>query len=169
MTIQIPDEVKQRCWSFLQHYNIGTRYKANGSKEQQYVGLVGEVMIKELLQIDSSLKDGYDGGFDLMYKGFKIDVKTMGRTCDPKPHYVNNFIAMQEGFDCDLYIFNSINKKSNKLTICGYISKEELLTHSVLYKEGEKRYRTDGSYFKLKADTYEIENKHLKNIHELWD
>ena len=51
----------------------------------------------------------------------------MGRTVDVKDYFVHNFIAFQETYNCDIYIFNSLNKKTNQLNICGWITKAELL------------------------------------------
>ena len=51
--------------------------------------------------------------------------------------------------------------------ICGYLSKEDLLSKSILYKKGTKRERANGTSFTLKADTYEIENFKLNDINEL--
>tara|TARA_R110000868_G_scaffold314566_1_gene575496 strand:+ start:362 stop:862 length:501 start_codon:yes stop_codon:yes gene_type:complete len=162
MNLKIPKELKVKCWDFLKKNNLGNRLEANGNKEQQFVGLIGEIMVVNLFGLEYKFSQGFDGGFDFIYKGKKIDVKTMGRTVDPKPYFVNNFIAFQKDFNCDYYIFTSLNKKTNELTICGYLSKEDLLKKSTLYKKGTKRTRTNGTSFILKADTYEIENFNLK-------
>tara|TARA_R110000787_G_scaffold18164_1_gene55979 strand:- start:42 stop:542 length:501 start_codon:yes stop_codon:yes gene_type:complete len=162
MNLKIPKELKVKCWNFLKKNNLGNRLEANGNKEQQFVGLIGEIMVVNLFGLEYKFSQGFDGGFDFIYKGKKIDVKTMGRTVDPKPYFVNNFIAFQKDFNCDYYIFTSLNKKTNELTICGYLSKEDLLKKSTLYKKGTKRTRTNGTSFVLKADTYEIENFNLK-------
>ena len=162
MNLKIPKELKVKCWDFLKKNNLGNRLEANGNKEQQFVGLIGEIMVVNLFGLEYKFSQGFDGGFDFIYKGKRIDVKTMGRTVDPKPYFVNNFIAFQKDFNCDYYIFTSLNKKTNELTICGYLSKEDLLKKSTLYKKGTKRTRTNGTSFILKADTYEIENFNLK-------
>ena len=162
MNLKIPKELKVKCWDFLKKNNLGNRLEANGNKQQQFVGLIGEIMVVNLFGLEYKFSQGFDGGFDFIYKGKKIDVKTMGRTVDPKPYFVNNFIAFQKDFNCDYYIFTSLNKKTNELTICGYLSKEDLLKKSTLYKKGTKRTRTNGTSFILKADTYEIENFNLK-------
>ena len=162
MNLKIQKELKVKCWDFLKKNNLGNRLEANGNKEQQFVGLIGEIMVVNLFGLEYKFSQGFDGGFDFIYKGKRIDVKTMGRTVDPKPYFVNNFIAFQKDFNCDYYIFTSLNKKTNELTICGYLSKEDLLKKSTLYKKGTKRTRTNGTSFILKADTYEIENFNLK-------
>jgi hypothetical protein len=167
MTLHVPEEIKTSVWNFVSNNNIGQRSKANGNKVQQYVGLLGEVVVKKYLGVDYELKSGFDGGFDLNYKGLKIDVKTMGRTVEPRENYVNNFIAYQEKFDCDAYVFCSLNKTNYNLTVCGWVTKKQLQERSKIYKEGTERTRADGSVFKLKAPTYEIKNNQLNNIEDL--
>ena len=166
--IIIPNKLKNDVWQYLNENNIGNRFEFNGNKEQQFVGLVGEIIIKRLFGLDHEFKNGFDGGFDFVYKGLKIDVKTMGRNVDVKDYFVNNFVAHQKQFDCDIYIFCSLNKKTNELTICGFLSKKQLLKLAVLYKKGDKRKRSNGTTFQIKTDSYEIQNKNLKNISKLF-
>ena len=164
ISIPISDDIKRSVWNFLKNNNIGNRGKADGNKSEQYVGLLGETVVKNYLGVDNTFSSGFDGGYDLHYNGMKIDVKTMGRTVNPKPYYVNNFIAYQSDFKCDAYIFCSINKKTSELTICGWVTKDELLDLACLYEEGAIRTRSDGTTFKMKAPTYEIKNSMLKSI-----
>ena len=112
-------------------------------------------------------KNGFEGGFDMRYKGTKIDVKQKGRPEAMKPYFVHNFIGFQKEFDCDFYIFNSLNKTTNKLEICGWITKDNLIKKSCFYKEGDVRNRDNGTCFEMKADTYEIENRLLNKINLL--
>lgn len=166
--IIIPNKLKNDVWQYLNENNIGNRFEFNGNKEQQFVGLVGEIIIKRLFGLDHEFKNGFDGGFDFVYKGLKIDVKTMGRNVDVKDYFVNNFVAHQKKFDCDIYIFCSLNKKTNELTICGFLSKKELLKKSIYRKKGETMQRSNGTTFVLKTNNYQIENKDLKNIAKLF-
>lgn len=167
MILDIDYNLKKEVWNYLKNNNIGNRSKANGSKEEQFVGLLGEIRVKEFFNIDHKFENGFDGGFDFIYKGKKFDVKTMGRNVDPKPYYVNNFICYQLDYNCDGYIFCSLNKKTNKLSVCGWVTKEELKTRGDLFAIGQERTRSDGSSFKLKAPTLEIKNNQLNNINDL--
>ena len=45
MVLFVPKDIRLMVWDFVSKNNIGQRSKANGNKEQQYVGLLGEVMI----------------------------------------------------------------------------------------------------------------------------
>jgi hypothetical protein len=91
----------------------------------------------------------------------------MGRNVDMKPDYVHNFIGLQKQFKCDIYIFTSLNKKKSELTVCGWVTKEELFERAEKFKKGTKRYRDDGTHTLLKATTYEIKNKNLNSIKDL--
>lgn len=164
VVLPINNKVKKTAWNFLKNNNIANRGRADGNKGEQYVGLLGETIVKQYLGIDTKFSNGFDGGYDLKYNGIKVDVKTMGRMVNPKPYYVNNFIAYQSDFKCDAYIFCSINKKTSELTICGWVTKDELLERANLYEKGTIRTRTDGSTFELKAPTYEIQNDRLNSI-----
>ena len=167
----IPISLKQKTWDWLQDHSMGHRFAANGNKEQQFVGLLGENLFKTIIGLYPTFEDGFDGGYDIGLNGKKIDVKTMGRTVDPQPHYVNNFISYQEHFDCNMYAFCSINKKQNTFWVCGMIDKDTMLQNASYYKEGEIRYRDNGTSFQMKAPTYEIENHKLhqvENIQSIW-
>ncbi len=165
---KIPKQLKNDVWTFLNENNIGNRFEGNGNKEQQFVGLVGEIMVKRLFGFDHEFKKGFDGGFDFQYKGFKIDVKTMGRNVDVKDYFVNNFVAHQKQFDCDIYIFCSLNKRKNEFTICGYLSKKELLEKSVFRNKGESLSRSNGTSFVAKTNNLEVQYKQMNNIEKLF-
>ena len=90
MNINIPKDLKLKCWNYLQKNNMGNRHSANGNKEEQLVGLLGEVLTKQLFNIEHKFSNGFDGGYDFIYKENKIDVKTMGRTVNVKDYFVNN-------------------------------------------------------------------------------
>ena len=58
----------------------------------------------------------------------------------------------------------SINKKSNELTVCGWINKKGLFEKSSFFPKGTFRYRSDKSKFKTFTDLYEISNKDLFQV-----
>ena len=124
MTIEIPKQLKLKCWNYLKNNNMGNRHSANGNKEQQFVGLIGEVLTKKIFKKMHTFENGFDGGYDFIHRTNKIDVKTMGRTVDVKDYFVHNFIAFQETYDCDIYIFNSLNKKIKNLIYVDGLQKQ---------------------------------------------
>ena len=121
---KINQEQKKRIWKWLQSNNIANRGEFDGDKQKQLVGLIGEFEVHNyLLGYYPEFKKGFDGGVDIIYKDKTIDVKTMGRNVDCQMHYVNNFVASQLKYDCDVIIFVSVNKKDNTFSICGWIEK----------------------------------------------
>lgn len=159
---KIPQEIKTYCGRLISEYNFGHRGIADGNREEQYTGMVGQCMICKLFETALPTGEGgFDQGVDLTFEGLSIDVKTMGRTTAVRPHYVNNFIGLQKDYKTDIYIFCSINKKTSILTVCGWVTKAQLLERASFFKKGTKRYRSDGSWFRTKADLYEIANSKL--------
>ena len=167
MRVKLSDDLKNKVWSYVNNNVVGKRGKADGSKQEAYVGLLGECAVHQIFKGNMKFADGFDGGFDFEHKDLKIDVKTMGRTVDPKPDFVNNFIAYQKNLKADAFIFCSLNKRTYELTICGWITKEDLIEKAEKFTKGTVRERSDGSTFKLKAPTYEIKNTDLKPIETL--
>tara|TARA_R100001244_G_scaffold59445_1_gene50001 strand:+ start:678 stop:1217 length:540 start_codon:yes stop_codon:yes gene_type:complete len=164
---KIPEELKQEVWRELQTRELGNRGKADGSKQDQLTGMLGEIMVKQLFKIKHEWSDGFDGGYDLKLGDLKFDVKTMLRKVDPEPDYVFNVLEFQKDLDSDAYIFCSINKRTSMLWVCGWISKEEFFKKAEKFEKGKKRERKDGSKMKLKANNFEIKIKELNPIQPL--
>tara|TARA_Y100000310_G_C20124929_1_gene553192 strand:- start:25 stop:549 length:525 start_codon:yes stop_codon:yes gene_type:complete len=169
--LEINKEQKLRIWNYLKTNSIAKRGRFDGNKENQLLGLIAEFEIHNLLLGHyPEFKSGFDNGVDIIYKGKSIDVKCMGRNVYVKMDYVNNFLECQLKYNCDVLIFASINKEENCLQICGWIYKKDIPKKSILYEKGERRYRTDGTYFTLQENTYEITNYNLidfKYIYEI--
>lgn len=161
----VNNNIIEHCNKQIEVFNFGKRGVADGTKEQQLTGIIGQSVLMELF--DAGLIDGskgFDGGKDILYNGIKIDVKTMGRTTDMRSYYVHNFIGLQKDYDTDIYIFCSYNKTSNKLTICGWISKDDLIKKATLYPKGTIRTRSNGTTFEIFTDLYELANTTLNNV-----
>lgn len=168
MITKITEDFKQEVWRKLQDVDLGKRGKADGSKQDQFVGMLGEITVKNLFKIKHEWNNEFDGGYDLKLGNIKFDVKTMGRNVDPEPDYVFNILEFQKDLDSDAYIFCSLNKRTNMLHICGWIMKEDFFKKAEKYEKGKKRKRKDGTKMKLKANNFEIKIKDLKNFNELY-
>lgn len=163
--IKVSDEILQHSQYQVDHYDFGKRYFANGDKEQQLTGVIGQSIIMNMFDqgyVDGS--KGCDDGTDIDLDGCSIDVKTMGRTVRPQPGYVNNYMACQAKFKTQVLIFCSYNKKNNELTVCGWIPKEDFLKKATFCKKGTPRLRRNGTSFFVKADMYEIENFKIYDV-----
>jgi hypothetical protein len=163
--IKVKDEILKHCQNQIEKYEFGKRYVANGNKEQQLTGIIGQSVVMEMFgqgYVDGST--GFDGGTDISFCGCSIDVKTMGRTTDVRYNYVNNFIALQKNLNTDIFIFCSYNKTNQELTVCGWIPKAEFLKKASFFPKGSIRYRANGTSFQTFADLYEIRNDLLYDV-----
>ena len=163
-------ELKEYCWKLVNTIDLGQRSKYNGTPEQQYAGMIGECVVREMFGfgwVDG--KSGFDGGVDLRYKGKRYDVKTMSRTTDVKDYYTNNILKCQMKYNVDGYIFCSMNTKKNELTVCGWIKKEDAIKHRKLNPKGMIMQQGKGKGEPLDADWYEIDNQYLNFVNSVID
>lgn len=166
--VKVSTDIIKYCKALLSKHNFGQRGIADGNYSEQLTGLIGQCTVLKLFDMPLMTGEkGFDGGEDLVFNGKIIDVKTMGRTTEVRDYYVNNFIGLQKDYKTDIYIFCSLNKKTNFLTVCGWVTKAELFERAKFYKKDSKRYRSDGTYFKTKADLYEINNTDLNQVNSL--
>jgi hypothetical protein len=160
--VQVSQEVVEYARGLVGEGNYGRRGIADGTCEQQIIGLIGQTVVHDLFGVPRPRNRGRaDGGVDFVFQGLAVDVKTMGRNVPPRPDYANNFQALQEQFPTDVFIFCSLNKKTLVLTICGWTNKSELLETATLHPAGTRQVRTDGTAFRVRADLYEISNRDL--------
>ena len=163
--VRVPDAIIAHCKRQIELYDFGQRYTANGTKEQQLTGIIGQSVIMNMFGLP--LVDGatgFDNGVDIVHNGKSIDVKTMGRTTDVRDYYVNNFIALQQNLNTDVFIFCSYNKTNQELTVCGWIPKAEFLKKAAFFPKGSIRYRANGTSFQTFTDLYEIRNDMLYDV-----
>ncbi len=169
-TVGVEHTLIEHCKNVLAKHNFGKRFTANGTKEQQLTGIIGQSVIMTFF--DKGLVDGssgFDGGVDLVFNNKTIDVKTMGRTTSVKTGYTNNFLKLQDYFNTNIYVFCSYHKIKHVLTVCGWISKEDFVIKRQFYPKGSLRTRFDKTTFTTFADLYEIDNKDLNNVNSISD
>ena len=146
---------------------VGTsKYGANGSNTQQTVGILGERKVQELFDHELTIPEGqgYDGGFDLVYEGLHIDVKTMGRkTSHLRGDYMSNVFGGVHLHKCDVYVFASYNSNNGVLTICGWLSQDSFKHKAVFRKKGQT-YTTDSMTKTMRYDNYEIRIDQMCNV-----
>ncbi len=163
--INVSNKIIDYAKGLVKNHNFGNRGVADGNVHEQLTGLIGQCTVQTMFHVNLLTgAGGFDHGKDLEFAGLSIDVKTMGRTTDVKDYYVNNFIALQKDYPTDAYIFCSYFEEKKELTICGWLPKNELEKMASFYKKGTKRYRSDKTWFRTKADLYEIPNKKLRQV-----
>jgi hypothetical protein len=164
--LHIDQNIIEYSRKLTENKNFGKRGKYDGSPRQQFIGVVSENVVRKYLGYKPMMLNGFDGGYDIEWNGYKVDIKSMERTVNPRPHYVNNFVDYQRNHKADAFMFCSVNNKTKNLWICGWITKKEFLQEAKLYKKGFIRNRDNGTSFKLDADNWEIENYKLHSINK---
>ena len=168
--VKVSDEQITYAEFLITHYNFGQRGYGDGSPKEQRTGMIGQVVLADLLGLPRPTgEEGFDGGYDFVINGKKVDLKTMSRTGPMKSFYVHNFIGYQIKYDTQIFIVASLNTTNNILTICGTVTKERILEKAVFTPQGGYRMRSDGTRFKVKAPLYEIEQQYICNADSLQD
>ena len=166
--VKVNQDIIEYCKNQVDKYNFGKRSSANGNKEQQLTGIIGQSVVMNLFGLGNvNGEDGFDDGVDILYNNKKIDVKTMGRQTDVKQNYTNNFLKLQDHYSTEIYIFCSYHKTKEELTICGWIDKTDFINKRRYYPKGTERKRFDGTTFETFADLYEIDNKDLNQVNNI--
>ena len=166
--VKVNQDIIEYCKNQVDKYNFGKRSSANGNKEQQLTGIIGQSVVMNLFGLGNvNGEDGFDDGVDILYNNKKIDVKTMGRKSDVKQNYTNNFLKLQDHYSTEIYIFCSYHKTKEELTICGWIDKTDFINKRRYYPKGTERKRFDGTTFETFADLYEIDNKDLNQVNNI--
>ena len=170
LNLKLTDEVRNYANRQVSIKNFGVRSAGfNGNRIRQYTGIVGECMIHKAL--DRDLPNYNSGSLieDLKINNKKVDVKTMARNVDMRDFYVHNFVGYQKDRENDVLLFNSINKKTGNVQICGWLPKKKFLERASFFDKGSERKRTDGTSFITQAPLYEIENNKLNQINSVED
>lgn len=161
--IKLKQSIIDYSKELVNNNNFGQRSYDNGNKKEQLIGMVSENTIRDYLGYEMAEGKGFDGGYDIMYKEFKTDIKSMTRKVEPKPYYINNLFDAQIKNNAEAYIFASLNTNNKILTICGWITKQEFLNKAIFYPKGTERKRGSETFI-LRANNWEIENRQLNSF-----
>lgn len=159
--LKITDEQIEYATYLVNNCNYGRRGKFDGDKSKQLVGMLAQTVLADYLkQPRPDTSEGFDGGYDYIINGKKVDVKCMSRKGYVIGNYVHNLIAYQKNYDVDYYIFTSLNTTTNELEVCGVINKEQFFSMADLYEKGTVRHKGKTA-FTLEAPTYELKQYKL--------
>lgn len=159
--LKITDEQIKYATYLVNNCNYGRRGKFDGDKSKQLVGMLAQTVLADYLkQPRPDMSVGFDGGYDYIINGKKVDVKCMSRKGYMIGNYVHNLIAYQKNYDVDYYIFTSLNTATNELEVCGVINKEQFFSKADLYEKGTVRHKGKTA-FTLEAPTYELKQYKL--------
>ena len=159
--LKITDEQIEYATYLVNNCNYGRRGKFDGDKSKQLVGMLAQTVLADYLkQPRPDTSEGFDGGYDYIINGKKVDVKCMSRKGYMIGNYVHNLIAYQKNYDVDYYIFTSLNTTTNELEVCGVINKAQFFSKADLYEKGTVRHKGKTA-FTLEAPTYELKQYKL--------
>ena len=135
--IHITQEQIQYAQHLIENCCFGSRGKADGDMSKQLVGMLGQTVIADYLGLPRpEISHGFDGGYDYIINGKKIDLKCMARKRNIQADYVHNLIAYQKNYDVDYYMFASVNYVDQIVEICGVINKEDFYRYANFFNEG---------------------------------
>lgn len=161
LRLKITKEQIEYANYLVENCNYGRRGKFDGDKSKQLVGMLAQTVLADYIrQPRPDISFGFDGGYDYIINGKKVDVKCMSRKRYIRGDYVHNLLAYQKDYDVDYYIFTSLCTATNELEVCGVISKEDFYKYATLYPKGTVR-RKGHTEFTLQAPTYEIKQYKL--------
>ena len=139
--LKASQEIREYTQNYIETSSVANRGEFDGEGREQFAGILAENIIRYQLgfplpSIDPELTD--NGGYDLMIRNQKIDVKTMIRTSDHwTPEHWLNVSKYQLHRPCDYYLFCGYCFESSILTIVGIIKKEDFMRESKFVDKGE--------------------------------
>ena len=162
--VHITQEQIEYAQYLIENCNYGNRGKLDGDMSKQLIGMLGQTVVADYLDLPRpDISVGFDGGYDFIINGKKVDLKCMGRKRNIQADYVHNLIALQKDYDVDYYLFASVNYVDQLVEICGIISKQDFYKYANYLQEGAYRY-CGRKRFQLKSDTYELPQAKLALI-----
>ena len=141
INLKITQEQINYATQLVEKSNFGNRGKFDGDKSKQLVGMLAQVVVADYIrQPRPEPSTGFDGGYDYIINGKKVDVKCMARKSDMFGDYVHNLVGYQKNYDVDYYLFTNLNTKTTTLQICGVITKQDFFKHAKYFPIGASRY-----------------------------
>lgn len=137
-------------------------HTVHGNEYSRKAGILGELVFAELY---SGAKKSTDLRYDFWYKGNRVDVKCKYRNVPPNKynHEASIFKYQSGNKQVDLYYFMSTITGFDRVWLCGYITKKQLLAHPLL--EHWKKNSIDNSNGKhFAADTLSIGYEYLNPV-----
>jgi len=141
------------------------------TEDQRFYGILGEVVICDILGIQWPKYEGPDGGWDLIINDRKIDVKTkqtsMANISNNFEHHVMSYQV--DKYDPDFYLFcvskDDYKTKGYWVIICGIIRKTDFLDKSKRARSQQEDMGSEKNPRSAKYDTYQITQGHLNPIY----
>ena len=146
---------------------FGRRGYFDGNRYQKFLGFLNEVVICDLLGLPwPELPDGKpDKGYDIIFDNVKIDIKSRGfnpKRGNPRNPLYDHLVAKDQMKDAEGYLFTAVNAQNKNIMVCGYLTKDEVISRGIFGKRGQTFRKYNGSVIELRADDYIVFNKDLE-------
>ena len=172
--VRITNEQRQYAWDLTGKTNFGKRGVADGDRTKQYVGMLGQTVMADLIGAPRPTgAGGFDHGVDFILNERFIDLKTMARQYPVDERWTNNLYASQvdnyDDFHTELYVFSSINTVTKVMTFVGAFKR------SCIKSDPHVKFKPAGTMvghkmkWALTVDKYEIDNVLLWPINNVVD
>ena len=139
------------------------KYDVSGNiTVNRQAGCIGELACA--LYLDRKLQHDYE--YDIVYNGFKIDVKTMKHGHDPQQNWVCRLPITGHMQQCDIYVFASVKHKNDTFApyvhLCGWAFKDEVRNWPTVKKgdpwpEAEGKTEKSDAYKSTYASLHKME------------
>lgn len=112
-------------WDYLEE-TAASRLRNNRTSRHVYqygadielIGAAGELAARRFLGLSTKLHKEFDGGSDLSWRGYRVDVKATKLT--PRLNY--RYLQWPEGkrLKSDIVLMMAVNVNSREATVCGW-------------------------------------------------
>lgn len=117
-------------------------------------------------------EEGFDGGIDINFNNYTIDVKTTLRNVNVKDFYPANLLDSQyrsKRYKNDYYIFCSYNVKENIIQILGILKKDDVEKVGKFFSNTDKSFNAKGEAIRTDMARWEIPISSLIPINSVED
>lgn len=163
---KVSKELIEYCQNAIETNNLGLRadQETNGKKRHQFSGLLGENVVRKLLGFEYvNGSEGFDGGFDVVFKDQKADVKTRRKPFEPELSDWFDVPLSQINYKSQIFIFCSHNFHKDIVSVMGWIYKDDFTKNAMLFKKGTLHTYENGTTFVARYDSFRLQAKNLND------
>lgn len=133
--------------------------------KSQIYGAIGEVMCLDYLSDFGKVRQESDSNHDLLFDGFRIEVKTKRTKVKPLPDYLASISDFNPRQKCDWYLFCRVHKDMHKGWIYGFMWKSLFFKKAQYAKVGD--IDPEGNGWTFKGGCYNLKYGDLMPIEAL--
>ena len=164
LRIPVPEPLQAYARGAVKATKIGCRGDFDGTQDQQYYGLMGELLMARLFTGEwHDYESKNDHGVDIVGLGdCKIDVKTCKRHRYIAARDVHCYPALQQDTHTDVVLFLNYHAVDDVIEICGWIPKRVVVDRDPA-PVGKEIATANGS-FKTATETYIVPHHELDPV-----